>query len=150
MKGGFFKDNVFIHNITVLLVSKRMLVHIFITFKIIFLLYYAPQEVNIICNKILNSDIFISITKTTEVILMLYVLGAVYLIVALFIFKKSGSFFKAFFTSAVGGVGALCAVSAVSLLVPLSVGLNWYSLAFSVFYSVPGVVFLLLSETFIF
>ena len=81
---------------------------------------------------------------------MLYVLGAVYLIVALFIFKKSGSFFKAFFTSAVGGVGALCAVSAVSLVVPLSVGLNWYSLAFSVFYSVPGVVFLLLSETFIF
>jgi hypothetical protein len=81
---------------------------------------------------------------------MLYVLGAFYLIVALFIFKKSGSFFKAFFTSAVGGVGALCAVSAVSLLVPLSVGLNWYSLAFSVFYSVPGVVFLLLSETFIF
>ncbi len=81
---------------------------------------------------------------------MLYVLGAVYLIIALLIFKKSGSLFKAFFTSALGGVGALCAVSAVSLVVPLSVGLNWYSLAFSVFYSVPGVVFLLLSETFIF
>lgn len=81
---------------------------------------------------------------------MLYVLGAFFLIIALLIFKKSGNFFKAFLTSALGGVGALCAVSAVSLIVPVSVGFNWYSLAFSVFYSVPGVVFLLLSETFVF
>lgn len=81
---------------------------------------------------------------------MLYVLGAVLLVVALLIFKKSGNFLKAFLTSAVGGVTALCAVSAVSLVVPVSVGLNWYSLAFSVFYSVPGVVFLLLSDTFVF
>lgn len=81
---------------------------------------------------------------------MLYVLGAFYLIIALFIFKKSGNFFKALITSALGGVGALCAVSAVSFVIPVSVGLNWYSLAFSAFYSVPGVVFLLLSKTFIF
>ncbi len=81
---------------------------------------------------------------------MLYVLGAVLLVIALLIFKKSGNFLKAFLTSAVGGVTALCAVSAVSLVVPVSVGLNWYSLAFSVFYSVPGVVFLLLSDTFVF
>lgn len=81
---------------------------------------------------------------------MLYVLGAFFLIVSFIIFKKSGNFFKAFLTSAVGGVGALCAVSALSFVVPVSLGLNWYSLAFSVFYSVPGVVFLLLSETFIF
>ncbi len=81
---------------------------------------------------------------------MMYVLGAFFLIIALLIFKKSGKFFKAFLTSALGGVSALCAVSAVSLIVPVSVGFNWYSLAFSVFYSVPGVVFLLLSETFVF
>ncbi|MBQ8182775.1 MAG: pro-sigmaK processing inhibitor BofA family protein [Clostridia bacterium] len=81
---------------------------------------------------------------------MLYVLGAVFAIIALFIFKKSGSFFKAFFTSALGGVSALCAVSAVSYFVPVSVGLNLYSIAFSAFFSVPGVVLLLLSETFIF
>lgn len=81
---------------------------------------------------------------------MMYVLGAFFLIIALLIFKKNGNFFKAFLTSALGGVSALCAVSAVSLIVPVSVGFNWYSLAFSVFYSVPGVVFLLLSETFVF
>ena len=81
---------------------------------------------------------------------MTYVLGAFLLVVALFIFKNSGNFLKAFITSAVGGVSALCAVSAISFIIPVSVGLNWYSLAFSVFYSVPGVVFLLLSETFIF
>ncbi len=81
---------------------------------------------------------------------MLYVLGAFFLIVSFIIFKKSGNFFKAFLTSAVGGVGALCAVSALSFVVPVSLGLNWYSLAFATFYSVPGVVFLLLSETFIF
>lgn len=81
---------------------------------------------------------------------MLYVSGAFLLIASLIIFKKSGNFIKAFLTSALGGVGALCAVSALSFVVPVSVGFNWYSLAFSVFYSVPGVVFLLLSETFIF
>lgn len=81
---------------------------------------------------------------------MLYVLGAFLLIIALFIFKKSGSFFKSLLTSAVGGVGALCAVSALSYFVPLTVGFNWYSLAFSALFSVPGVVFLLLSKTFIF
>ena len=81
---------------------------------------------------------------------MTYVLGAFLLVVALFILKKSGNFLKAFITIAVGGVSALCAVSAISFIIPVSVGLNWYSLAFSVFYSVPGVVFLLLSETFIF
>ncbi len=80
----------------------------------------------------------------------MYVLGAVFAIIALLIFKKSGSFLKSLFTSVLGGVGALCAVSAVSYFVPLTVGLNWYSLAFSAFFSVPGVVFLLLSETFLF
>ena len=81
---------------------------------------------------------------------MLYVLGAFLLVIALFIFKKSGCFFKSFFTSALGGVGALCAVGAFSYFVRLSVGLNWFSFDFSVLFSVPGVVFLLLSKTFIF
>lgn len=81
---------------------------------------------------------------------MLYALGAFLLICALFIFKKSGHFLKALFTSALGGVGALCAVSALSYFIPISVGFNWYSLAFSAFFSVPGVLFLLLSKTFIF
>ena len=81
---------------------------------------------------------------------MLYVLGAFVVIIALFIFKKSGCFFKAAFTSAIGGVCAMCAVGAVSHFVPLSIGLNWYSLAFSAFFSVPGVVFMLLSKAFIF
>lgn len=81
---------------------------------------------------------------------MLYVCGAVTVIAALFIFKKSGCFFKSLFTGALGGVGALCAVSALSYFVPVTVGLNWYSLAFSALFSVPGVVFLLLSKTFVF
>ncbi len=77
---------------------------------------------------------------------MLYVLGVLFLLIALFIFKSSGAFLKALFTSALGGVGALCAVSAISAFLPLGVGLNLYSLLFSVFYSVPGVVFLLITE----
>lgn len=81
---------------------------------------------------------------------MLYVCGAITVLVALFIFKKSGCFFKSFFTSALGGVGALCAVGTLSYFIPLTVGLNWYSLAFSALFSVPGVVFLLLSKTFVF
>ena len=83
-------------------------------------------------------------------VLLLYVSGAVLLLVGLIIFRKSGSFLKAFFTSALGGIGSLCAVSALSYFVPLSVGLNLYSLAFSLVFSVPGVVFLLLSKTFLF
>ena len=81
---------------------------------------------------------------------MLYVLGAFAIVIALFIFKKSGSFFRALLTSAVGGVCALCAVGTISHFIPLSVGFNWYSLVFSALYSVPGVVFMLVSKTFIF
>ncbi len=81
---------------------------------------------------------------------MVYLTGIVLLLIMLIVFKKSGSFFRSFFTSALGGVGALCAVSAISYFIPLSVGLNLYSLAVSTVFSVPGVVFLLLSKTFIF
>lgn len=78
-----------------------------------------------------------------------YVTGAVLGAVALLIFKKSGCFFKSFLTSALGGVGALCAVSAVSYFVPLSVGMNIYTLVFSAMFSVPGVITLLVLKTFL-
>ena len=80
---------------------------------------------------------------------MIYFIGAVLLIAVLLIFRKSGCFLKAFFTSALGGVGALCAVWAVNYFVPLSLGVNVFSLIFSVLFSAPGVIFLLLCKTFL-
>ena len=80
---------------------------------------------------------------------MIYFVGALLLIFALVIFKKSGCFFKAFFTSALGGIGALSAVWAVNYFVPLSLGVNLFSLVFSILFSVPGVIFLLLCKAFI-
>lgn len=77
---------------------------------------------------------------------MLYVIGVLLLLIALVIFKNSGAFFKSLVSSAVGGVGALCAVGAMSYFIPLSIGFNWYSLAFSTVFSVPGVIFLLVSK----
>lgn len=81
---------------------------------------------------------------------MIYFAGAVLLIAVLLIFKKSGCFFKSFLTSALGGIGALCGVWAVNFFVPLSLGVNVFSLVFSVLFSVPGVIFLLLCKTFVF
>lgn len=81
---------------------------------------------------------------------MVYFFGAVLFLVVLIIFKKSDSFFKSFLSSVVGGVGALCAVNALSYFIPLTVGFNWYSLAFSAMFSVPGVIFLLVSEAVLF
>ena len=81
---------------------------------------------------------------------MIYFIGAVLLIVSLLIFKSGGSFFRSFFTSALGGIGALCAVWAVNFFVPLSLGVNIFSLVFSALFSVPGVIFLLLCKTFLF
>ncbi len=83
------------------------------------------------------------------VIFMIYCVGVICLLLVLIIYRCSGNFFKSFLTSALGGVGALCAVSVVSSFVPLGVGLNLYSLVFSVFYSIPGVIFLLVSEAFL-
>ena len=57
---------------------------------------------------------------------MIYFIGAVLLIIALIIFKVSGNFFKSFVTSALGGIGALCAVWAVNFFVPLSLGVNLF------------------------
>ncbi len=81
---------------------------------------------------------------------MIYFIGGVLLIAVIIIFKFSGNFFKAFFTSALGGIGALCAVWAVNFFVPISLGVNLFSLVFSILFSVPGVIFLLLCKTFVF
>lgn len=80
---------------------------------------------------------------------MIYLIGVLLGVIMLIVFKKSGCFFKSIFTSALGGVGALCAVGAVSYFVPLSLGINLYSLVFGAVFSVPGVIFLLLAKTFI-
>ena len=81
---------------------------------------------------------------------MIYFIGVLLLIVVLLIFKYSGSFFKSFFTSALGGIGALCAVWAVNFFVPISLGINIFSLVFSILFSVPGVIFMLFCKTFLF
>ncbi len=80
---------------------------------------------------------------------MIYFVGFLLLIVVLLIFKFSGCFVKSFFTSALGGIGALCAVWAVNYFVPLSLGVNIFSVVFSVLFSVPGVIFLLVCKTFL-
>lgn len=80
----------------------------------------------------------------------MYVFAGIFILLALIIFKTSGNFFKAILTSALGGVGAICAVGAVSYFMPLSLGINLYSLVFSMLFSVPGTIFLLLSKTFLF
>jgi hypothetical protein len=79
-----------------------------------------------------------------------YVFLAGLFMCSLLIFKISGSFIKSFFTSIVGGLGAICAVGAISYFIPLSLGVNLCSLIFSALFSVPGVVFLLLSQIFLF
>ncbi len=81
---------------------------------------------------------------------MIYFLGAVILVIMLVAFKKSGHFFRSVITSVLGGVGALCAVSAVSYVIPLTVGINAYSLVFGAVFSVPGVIFMLLAQSFLF
>ncbi len=81
---------------------------------------------------------------------MVYVMGIFLLFVALWIFKRSGSFLKALLTSALGGLGSLCAVGAISCFVPLTVGLNVYSAVFCALFSVPGTVLLLIAKTFLF
>ena len=81
---------------------------------------------------------------------MIYFIVVLLLIVVLIIFKTSGCFFKSFFTSVLGGIGALCAVWSVNFFVPISLGVNLFSVIFSVLFSVPGVIFLLLCKTFLF
>lgn len=74
----------------------------------------------------------------------LYVFVGLLTIIALVIFKISKSFFKALFTSALGGLGAICAVGAISYFVPITIGINWLTLIISALFSVPGVIMVLL------
>lgn len=80
----------------------------------------------------------------------IYIFLAILFVFSLLIFKISGSFVKSLLTSIVGGVGAICAVGAISYFIPLSLGVNLYSLIFGALFSVPGVVFLLVSQVFLF
>ena len=80
---------------------------------------------------------------------MIYALCVFFSVLMLVVFIKSGSFPKAVLTSAVGGIGALFAVKAVALFIPVSLGVNFYSLAVSALFSVPGVILMLLSQTFL-
>ncbi|MBO5857428.1 MAG: pro-sigmaK processing inhibitor BofA family protein [Clostridia bacterium] len=74
----------------------------------------------------------------------LYIFVVLLTIIALVIFKISKSFFKALFTSALGGLGAICAVGAISYFLPITIGINWLTLVISAFFSVPGVIMLLI------
>lgn len=78
-----------------------------------------------------------------------YWILAVFGAVAFVIFKRSGCFFKSLFTSALGGLSALCAVWAVGTFVPISLGVNLFSAVFCAMFSVPGVICLLLLKTFV-
>ena len=80
----------------------------------------------------------------TELYIFLGVLG----LIALLIFKVSKSFFKALLTSVLGGMGAICAVGAISYFVPISIGINWLTLTLSAIFSVPGVIMILLLNVF--
>ena len=79
----------------------------------------------------------------------LFVFCGIIFLVALIIFKVSKNFLKAMFVSLIGGFGAICAVSAISYFLPLSIGINWLTLFISGLFSVPGVILILLMNVFI-
>ncbi len=85
---------------------------------------------------------------TGDIMTSIYIFFCVLILISLLIFKSSKCFFKALFTSVIGGVGAICAVSALSTFVPISICVNWLTLGISAFFSVPGVIMLLLINTF--
>ncbi len=78
----------------------------------------------------------------------LYIFVGFLIFIALVIFKISKSFFKALFTSALGGLGAICAVGAISYFFPISIGINWLTLLISALFSVPGVILVFLMNIF--
>ncbi len=79
----------------------------------------------------------------------IFVFCGILILLALIIFKVSKKFFKAMFVSVMGGLGAVCAVGAISYFVPLSIGINWLTLLISSLFSVPGVILVLLLNIFI-
>ena len=78
----------------------------------------------------------------------LYIFVGFLILIALIVFKVSKNFFKALFTSVVGGLGAICAVGAISYFIPISIGINWLTLLISALFSVPGVILVLLMNIF--
>lgn len=78
----------------------------------------------------------------------LYIFLGVIIVFSLIIFKMSKSFFKALFTSVLGGLGAICAVGALSYFIPVSLSISWLSLLISALFSVPGVIMLLILNIF--
>ncbi|MBQ6936750.1 MAG: pro-sigmaK processing inhibitor BofA family protein [Clostridia bacterium] len=78
----------------------------------------------------------------------IYIFTGILIFIALVIFKTSKNFFKAMFTSILGGLGAICAVGAISYFVPISIGINWLTMIISALFSVPGVIMLLLLNVF--
>ena len=54
----------------------------------------------------------------------LYIFVGFLILIALIVFKVSKNFFKALFTSVLGGLGAICAVGAISYFIPISIGIN--------------------------
>ena len=99
-----------------------------------------------------NIIVIILVSKTYffigDFMTSIYIFIGVLILISLLIFKCSKSFFKALFTSVLGGVGAICAVSALSTFVPISICVNWLTLTISALFSVPGVIMLLLINTF--
>ena len=77
------------------------------------------------------------------IITLLIVLVAI----ALFNAKKSGHIGKSLFMSAVGGLTALCAVGVLGQFMPLSIGVNLFTVTVATTLSVPGVTMLLLVGT---
>ncbi len=78
----------------------------------------------------------------------IYVFVGFLCFIALVVFKITKNFFKALFTSILGGLGAICAVGAISYFVPISIGINWLTLLISALFSVPGVILVLLLNVF--
>ncbi|MBE6751619.1 MAG: hypothetical protein E7556_03725 [Ruminococcaceae bacterium] len=78
----------------------------------------------------------------------IYVFVGFLCFIALVVFKTTKNFFKALFTSVLGGLGAMCAVGAISYFVPISIGINWLTLLISALFSVPGVILVLLLNVF--
>ncbi len=77
------------------------------------------------------------------------VLLVVFVIIALISAKKSGHAVKSLLMSVVGGLSALCAVGVLGQFIPLSVGVNIFTVTIAATLSVPGVTMLLLVGTMI-
>ncbi|HZK21953.1 MAG TPA: pro-sigmaK processing inhibitor BofA family protein [Oscillospiraceae bacterium] len=80
----------------------------------------------------------------SEIPMYLYIFLSFLFVLALIFAKKSGHFIKSLITSAIGGLGALCAVGVIGQFVTLSIGVNFLTVAIAFSLSVPGVIMLLL------